>query len=145
MPQRGAYLVLLRLNVRGWATALADGLTSPTFANKLKDKWNTFGGNFTELKEAINAGKGKKALLGDSGKIGSATGVAAFMTNAAAIIAAIAPIIQQIISWRKQKKAGSGGSGGSGGSPPYTAGINWVPIGIAAGLGLLLTQITSTK
>lgn len=64
-PGRNAFLSLVALNVRG----LAHKLAFAVWKNKavVKDVWEKkLGGNFDKLLSAINAGKNKPALLGES-------------------------------------------------------------------------------
>ena len=64
-PGRNAFLSLVALNVRGVAHKLAYAV----WKNKtvVKDVWEKkLGGNFDKLLSAINAGKNKPALLGES-------------------------------------------------------------------------------
>lgn len=86
-PARGSYLILVRTNFRGFANRI--------IANKnntaLKNRWENLGGNFNELLKVAQEGSKKKSIFGPD-DIG-AVGVAAAVTSAAAIIAALAPII----------------------------------------------------
>lgn len=65
-PARIAFLALVRLNFRGLATKfLKLGVTEAT------DFWEGYGGDFDSLKKAIEAGKNKRAVLGQgSGSVG---------------------------------------------------------------------------
>jgi hypothetical protein len=95
---RGAYLLLLNINAFGFSTYLNALLEkNPT---KLKDKWNSLGGNFTELKNAINNGRNKKPLFNKNASIsgpgiGEPTTVAASIAAATAIIAAMAGLLAE--------------------------------------------------
>jgi hypothetical protein len=107
-PARNAYLGLVALNVRHWASKLqrAD-------QTGLRRKWESLGGKFSALQKAIASGVKKKGILGIDGAapelmvmgvgrapyIGeAATGAAAAIAAAAPIIAALAPILKSITS-----------------------------------------------
>jgi hypothetical protein len=61
-PMRIAFLGLLRLNYRGYATALANIIEQGLpFAQNF---WNQFGGNYSSLISAVNAGKNKSPFFG---------------------------------------------------------------------------------
>lgn len=81
---RGAFLTLLRLNVRDLARIM--DAANRKNAQNVKARWNKLGGNYTELGKAIQAGKGKRRIFG----IGS---VAAILESAAIIISALKDII----------------------------------------------------
>ncbi len=91
-PGRGAFLLLLQFNVRGLASKLAK-----VNQDKLHNKWNDLGGNFTTLTEAINKGKGKKAVFGTNQSI---EGIGEPATIATAIVTA-APILVAILAFLK--------------------------------------------
>ena len=65
-PVRNAFLALVRLNARGLATKLnvAVGKDKSTTVSM----WEKVGGKFDSLQNAINAGKNKKPLAGESKK-----------------------------------------------------------------------------
>ncbi len=95
---RGAYLLLVKFNVFGFATYLNKVLEKDP--NGLKARWNKLGGNFTEFKNAILSGKNRKPIFNKNARIGGygigtgepvTTGVT--LASAAAIIAQLADIL----------------------------------------------------
>jgi hypothetical protein len=60
-PARGAALGLIRLNFRNSAKKMS--ILEGKGLEKLEAKWEKLGGNKTKLRKAIDAGKGKKALV----------------------------------------------------------------------------------
>lgn len=132
---RNAYLSLVALNAFGFATKLHnaiyndDGTYWQPGQQQLYDKWTKWGGTWTNLRNAINSGFKKKALLGsvdlegltstidpscldeyylsrnyseDRGAVGVApvAAAAAWYTIAAALITAITPLILGILKQR---------------------------------------------
>jgi hypothetical protein len=96
-PARGAFLALVLLNLRGFATKL-----SKSDQNKLRNKWNNLGGDFKKLQDAINKGKSKKALLSgfeDEDNIGEV------VTTVTASLAAATPVIIALNDFLKESKA----------------------------------------
>lgn len=100
---RNAYLSLVALNVFGYGTKLAkaiyqaDGVTfDEPNKKRIYDFWNSLGGDWHNLHNAIDSGKKKKAILGQANKI-SGPEVAAWVATATAIIAAITPIVKSIL------------------------------------------------
>lgn len=106
---RNAYLLLVKLNVRGTAHKLSLLLKKPGGEEKLKKVWvKKLGGEFSNLLNNIKIGVKKKPLLGESkktkglkGLYGIAdpvTGVSlgAILASAAGAIAAIAPLLKSI-------------------------------------------------
>jgi hypothetical protein len=67
-PARGAFLSLIRLNVRGLATKLQQSIAKGS--DKTKGFWTKVGGDFDKLKDAVNKGAKKKPLLGIKKKKG---------------------------------------------------------------------------
>lgn len=61
-PMRIAFLGLIRLNFRGYATALSDIIDRGLPFVELF--WSEFGGQYSKLISAVNAGKNKTPLLG---------------------------------------------------------------------------------
>lgn len=101
---RTAYLNLVLLNFRGWATNMGKIIfvsdTSLTqkndeYMNQLKKQWDSLGGNWANLVTMVAAGRTKKAVLGAA--VG-ALEAAAWVASATAIIAAMTPIINSLIS-----------------------------------------------
>lgn len=114
-PSRAAYLSLLSMNFRGWATLFNYGRMStedlitqgkqPTFIaraqggwNALNELWYKLGGNRTDLANVVGQGAGKKPLFGSAkvSGVGEPVTLATVLTSAAAIMAVVAPIIQAI-------------------------------------------------
>jgi len=93
-PARSAYLSLVAINAFGYATKHktaiynTDGTFTP-YKDKLKELWqDKFGGDFTQLINAINSGATHKAVLGE------VITLAAWIAAATAIIAAVTPILR---------------------------------------------------
>jgi hypothetical protein len=72
-PVRNAFLALVRLNARGLAKKLNIALQKDS--STTKQFWEKLGGNFNALQNAINAGKSKKPLAGESKKNRALRGV----------------------------------------------------------------------
>lgn len=97
---RNAFLLLVRFNVHGWAT----GLNKMDW-NQLSWWKDWFGGNRTDLQNAIKAGAKNKRILGVSdgdviypdqvGFIGEPTTVAAALASAAPIIAKVSDVLSK--------------------------------------------------
>lgn len=118
-PMRNAYLGIVALNIFGTATKLANAIYNPdgTFyqpgQQRVYDLWNKFGGDWTNLHNAIDSGKKKKAILGSVGcceceaaqSIGVAPAAAlpAWVAIASALIAAMTPLIKDILNARRQQ------------------------------------------
>lgn len=92
-PARAAFLGLVLLNLRGYATKL-----SKANQNELKNKWNNLGGDFGKLQDAINKGKNKKALLSGIDTENNLGSVAA----AGTAVAAATPIIIALNNFLKE-------------------------------------------
>lgn len=109
---RNAYLGLVALNFRGFATKLAnviyqaDGKTFDSVnQKKIYDKWNSLGGDWHALHKAIDSGKKKKAILaGTVGIVPAAAPAVAWYTIAATIIAALTPIITAALKTKQQSQ-----------------------------------------
>jgi len=96
---RAAFLSIVGINGFSYATKLkaaiykADG-TFTTFKDKIKDIWqNKFGGDFSALLNTVNAGANKPAILGITPAV-----VTAWVGVAAAVIAAIMPLVKSFLS-----------------------------------------------
>ncbi len=92
---RNAYLFLVRMNFRGWATGLKNAIDRGG-EGKIKDKWTStlISGDYATLKRNINSGATRKRLLGLEGSgLGEPVTVGTALTAASGIIAAIVPII----------------------------------------------------
>lgn len=88
---RGAFLLLLKMNVRNLAKVFDHLLKKDP--GRLKSRWNRLGGNFTTLKKAIAKGKGRRRILGTGGGIGVA--IESILAAAATILAALAGLIRE--------------------------------------------------
>lgn len=94
---RGAYLLLVKFNVFGFASYLGKVLDKDPVG--LKKRWNNLGGNFTELKNAIASGRNRPAIFNKNARINGigigaepvTTGVT--LASAAAIIAQLADVL----------------------------------------------------
>lgn len=94
---RTAFLELVRLNVRGLASKLARAIAKDSA--KVESKWKKLGGNFSKFQAAVNAGKTKKPLFGEHkpvNGIGDPVTLSAGLASAAAIIAALSPLLKSL-------------------------------------------------
>lgn len=92
-PMRGAYLSLVLLNFRHWATKLAKVKSANAAA--LRDKWEKLGGNYSQLVDTIEKGSKKKGLFGINGIGAEPISTAGLLASAATIAAAMAEILKQ--------------------------------------------------
>lgn len=114
-PARNAYLSLVAINAFGMATKLynaiynADGTFWQPGQDQLYKKWNSFGGDWHNLNNAIKSGHKKRALLGcvtcddEPGTMGVAPAIPAWVAVASALIAAITPLVKEILRARQQQ------------------------------------------
>lgn len=116
---RGAFLALLRLNMRGMASKFAD-IRAAGKAGELYKKWGNLGGKKSRLDKAIDKGKGKKWLMdrkhNKAAKKGKGVNdeylavepvsTSAGVTTAAAstILAALVPIMKKLFEKMGKKK-----------------------------------------
>ena len=98
-PGRAAFLALVAINFRGLAKRLANAIKREPA--KSKDKWEKLGGNFSKLEKAVNKGKDKRPLLGQSDKNKNLEGLGTIDPATVAIITAAAPVIISIIGFLK--------------------------------------------
>ncbi len=96
---RGAFLSAVALNVFGMATKLKQATTTTDGANKVRNKWYSLGGDWKNLRSAIENGSGRKRI---GNVIGAAPAVPAWVVTAGAIIAAMMPLVNAVL---KQQKA----------------------------------------
>lgn len=100
LPARGAFLGIVQLNVRGFASRMAK-IKNPA---KLKDLWTKLGGDFNKLQDAIRKGASKKPLFG--GRVnGFEDGefIGAIDPATATAIATAAPIILAVVNLLKKE------------------------------------------
>ena len=71
-PVRTAGLILIRLNFRGWATALDVAINNN--AQPAQQFWTDFGGTWDKFLEAVNAGKNKNPLMSGGAAYDAAVG-----------------------------------------------------------------------
>lgn len=90
LASRAAFLSAVTLNLLKWGTKLARIYNKPGGKEKLKAKWENFGGDFNKLKEAIAKGS-KTKISGDN--IGIAIEVV--LATALPICIAIVPLIKE--------------------------------------------------
>lgn len=115
---RAAFLSLVALNVFGYASKLNRAISTDEGKNKIRAKWTGLGGKMSAIENAINAGKGKRAFLGDVPDIiGEPVSIAAITAAASAIVAAIMPLVKEILN--KMPAQGPG----DGGEDPFPYGI----------------------
>jgi hypothetical protein len=130
---RNAYLSLVALNVFGYATKLANAIYAKGGANgtgyyqpgqqKLYDRWNSLGGDWHNLRIAIDSGRGKRPILGANNQVGVVAAVPAWVTAASAIIAAITPLVREILQSKSQ----------AGQLDPGIDPVTGLPVGMNAG------------
>lgn len=82
-PNRNAFLLLVKLNIKGLAAKL-----KKSNQTKLKKTWEKLGGNYSKLTSAINSGSKKKAIGGIAGNE-----IGALPEAAVTALALAAPII----------------------------------------------------
>lgn len=90
---RGAYLALLSINAFGWATYLNALLKANP--QKLKDKWNSLGGNFTDLKNIIAKGAQRQPIFNKNLQVNGIGSIEATIAAATAIIAALGAMVAE--------------------------------------------------
>lgn len=96
---RGAYLSLVALNVFGTATRLKQATSTTEGANKVRNLWYKFGGDWKNLRSAIDNGAKRKRIMG----IGAAPAIPAWVAAASAIIAAMTPLLTSILRQQQQQ------------------------------------------
>jgi hypothetical protein len=101
-PMRNAYLGLVAINAFGMASKLARAFEIEGDRNKILDKWYSLGGKKDALTNAVNSGRKKKAILSGVETIGAAAAAPAWLAIAGGIIAAIMPLVSQILKNRNQ-------------------------------------------
>ncbi len=124
---RNAYLLLVKLNVRGTAHKLNLLLNKPGGPDKLKKVWvKKLGGEFDNLVKNIDQGKKKKPLLGESkktkglkgmygmGEVATGVTLATILASASGAIAAIAPLLKNININKEGKEVNSAASAAPG-------------------------------
>ncbi len=100
---RNAFLSLVAINAFGFAAKLhraiynQDGSYRQPGQGKVYNKWRSLGGDWKNIKNAINSGYKKKAILGNASIGVAAAGVPAWVATASAIIAAIMPLVKEIL------------------------------------------------
>lgn len=97
---RNAFILLIRANVKGWAT----GLKNQTF-DQLEWWYKYFGGNRTELMEAIKSGAKRKRIMGfgevdtlipsELGFIGEPVSITGALASASPIIVKVTKILEK--------------------------------------------------
>lgn len=102
-PARGAYLALVALNVRSFASKL-----SKVDQNRLKRKWESLGGDFNILKTNIKRGQNKRPIGDEMEVLGIGEPVTVSLATAAPVIAAMVKefgkdVGNEIVSDTKQK------------------------------------------
>lgn len=144
---RASWLSLVALNVFGYATKVDKVLSYPDSAKKLIDLWFKLGGKESGLRSAVNSGKKKKAILGSPNvaSIGVLPAVAAWLAAASAIIAAVMPVVAQMLKNKKVPEdtyaaydAAEAGAGLSATGNPVMDFVKNNPIVAIGGAGLLL-------
>lgn len=109
---RNAYLSLVGVNAFGLATKLGKVIRTGDNWKRLWAKWESLGGRPSALENTILDGEKKKAILAGV-SVGAAPAIPAWVAAASAIIAAIAPIIKDVLG------ADGGSDTGAGTSYPY--------------------------
>jgi hypothetical protein len=156
---RTAFLNIVLLNVFGWATKLYnsiyndDGTFFQPNQQQLYDKWNSLGGDWAHLLTMIQAGHNKNPILGNSMGVAAAAAPAAWVVAATAIIAALTPLVSQLLQAKNRagkinqnvdpKTGLPYGINPGGGVPSGSNVMQWLQshpvesIGIAAGIYFL--------
>lgn len=120
-PARGAFLAIVRLNVRKTAVKLWRSLQDPERKKRLSRKWCRLGGSFRKLEQAINKGAAKHNRrnqikgyeMNDPAMIG--VPLATMLAAAAPILAALKEFLGSAQEIKDQaQELFSSGSGGSG-------------------------------
>jgi len=102
---RGAFLGLVALNVFGYATKLAQAMSTGDGFQKVRDIWYKVGGDLAKLQGSINAGKKRKRILGAQISIGvAAAAIPAWVTVAGAIITILMPVVKLILENQKRNQ-----------------------------------------
>ena len=102
-PARGAFLLLVKFNVRAFATNLDKA--RKTDYQKIASKWELLGGNWEQLDKTIVEGAKRKMIFGHDGKLGfPGAEILAAIAAAAPIIAAIIPLVKQILGNKETTK-----------------------------------------
>jgi len=93
-PARNAFLSLVALNVRGFATKLANSIAKDP--QRTKTMWNKLGGDFNKLKSRVEKSKDKKRILGidEAAELSGIGNPAAFAAAAAPIIVVVAKFLK---------------------------------------------------
>lgn len=155
-PMRGAYLAMVSLNVFNLAGRLHKALYNPggqidqDSLQRIRNIWvKKFEGHTDNLLKAVQNGYKKNAFLGGLNSIGDPT-APAWALAAAAIIAAMAPVISGILKGKQMRDseitaADISGNYGNGSLENYTqSGFDfkkWLPFIAIGGVGIyLLTQ-----
>jgi hypothetical protein len=105
---RNAYLGLIGLNAFGMASKLSNALYNddqkidPDAYTKIMDKWQKFGGDPDKLQNTIDHGAKKKALLGNIIS-GPEVALPVWVAVASALIAAIGPVVENILGKKKEQ------------------------------------------
>jgi hypothetical protein len=100
---RNAYLSMVALNVFGYATKLhtaiynSDNSYSQPGQDKLYTKWRSLGGDWQALENAIKSGFKKPQILAGTIGVAEAAGPAAWALTASVIIAAMTPLLKDIL------------------------------------------------
>lgn len=143
---RGAFLSAVALNVFGMASKLKQATSTQDGVNKVRNKWYSLGGDWAKLRQAIDNGA-KRA------RIGAAPAVPVWVATAAAVIAAIMPLVNAILKQQQQQGINMTDLQNQFGSDlyntPYSGGImDWMqrnPLIVAAGGVLLLNYVILPK
>jgi hypothetical protein len=82
---------------------LAQAMTTTEGFQKVRDRWYKLGGDLAKLQGAINSGKKKKRIMGIN-IVGTPAAVAAWVGVAGAIIAAVMPLVKEILNKQRQQQ-----------------------------------------
>lgn len=147
---RGAFLSAVALNIFGMATKLKHATTTQEGSDKVRNKWYWLGGDWKNLRHAIDNGSKRKKILGNVIGVAPAVALPAWVVTATAIIAAVMPLVTSIL---KQKRAKGDdmsalvaeyGPGNPYGETPTGGGgvLDWVKdnVLLVAGVGFLFVN-----
>lgn len=96
---RNSFLLAVTVNLFGMATKMLKILKYPDATAKLMDRWYSLGGKKDALESAIKKGGVKKPVLAKDKReaVGEAISTGAILASAAAIIAAIMPLVSSLL------------------------------------------------
>ena len=101
---RAAFLGLVSLNVRGYATALSSQIKANR-ESKIKSLWKQMGGEWPALRRAINDGSKKKRILENIAEPVTISTIAATIATASPVIAKLSSVLDKATAVQAAGKA----------------------------------------